>query len=160
MFLCHPHSCCHCGDLVDKQATHGLSCYMSEGHHSRHAAINNIITCSLAASQFSSMLELSGLCRSADKRPDGVTIIPWKTGHTLVWDATCTDTFAASHIAHATREARAVAALAEEKKKVKYHDLAQTHHFVAVVVETDGAVGTDALDFFADIGSRVRAVSN
>ena len=33
-------------------------------------------------------------------------------------------------------------------------------HFVAVVVETAGAMGTDALDFFADIGSRVRAVSN
>ena len=31
---------------------------------------------------------------------------------------------------------------------------------VAVVVETTGAMGTDALDFFADVGSRVRAVSN
>ena len=77
------------------------------------------------------MLEPSGLCRSDGKRPDGVTIIPWKTGRTLVWDAMCTDTFAASHVAHATREARAVAALAEEKKKAKYHDLAQAHHFVA-----------------------------
>ena len=51
-----------------------------------------------------------------------------------------------------TREARAAAALAEEKK-AKYLDLAQTHHFVAVVVETAGAMGTDALDFFVDIGS-------
>ena len=67
---------------------------------------------------------------------------------------------AASHVAPATREARAVAALAEEKKKAKYYDLAQTHYFVAVVVETAGAMGTDALDFFADIGSRVRVVSN
>ena len=82
------------------------------------------------------------------KRPDGVTIIPWKTGRTLVWDATCTDTFAASHLTLAAREARAVAALAEERKRAKYLDLAQTHHFVAVVVETTGAMGTDALDFF------------
>ena len=43
-----------------------------------------------------------------------------------------------------------MAALAEEKK-AKYLDLAQTHYFIAVVVVTD---------FFADIGSQVRAVSN
>ena len=158
--LCHPHSCCHCGAAVDKRATHGLSCYKSEGRHSRHAAINNIIKRSLAAAQIPSLLEPSGLCRSDGKRPDGVTIIPWKTRRTLVWDATCTDTFAASHIVHATKGARAVAALVEEKKKVKYLDLAKTHHFVAVAVETTGAMGTDALDFFADIGSRVRAISN
>ena len=53
----------------------------------------------------------------------------------------------------------AVAAL-EEEKKAKYLNLAQTRHFVEVVVETIGAMGTDALDFLADIGSQVRAVSN
>ena len=89
-----------------------------------------------------------------------MTVIPWKTGRTLVWDAICTDIFAASHLAHATREARAVATLAEERKRAKYLDLAQTHHFVAVVVETTGAMGTEALDFFADIGSRIRAVTH
>ena len=25
--LCHPHTCCRCDTLVDKWATHGLSCY-------------------------------------------------------------------------------------------------------------------------------------
>ena len=124
--LCHPHSCCHCGAAVDKRAIHGLSCYKSEGRHSRHAAINNIIKRSLAAAQIPSVLEPPGLCRSDGKRPDGVTIIPWKTGRTLVWDATCTDTFAASHLTLAAREARAVAALAEERKRAKYLDLAQT----------------------------------
>ena len=58
------------------------------------------------------------------------------------------------------REAGAVAALAEERKKAKYLDLARTHHFVAVVVETAGGMGSDALDFFADIGSRVKAATN
>ena len=146
--LCHPHSCCHCGAVVDKRAIHGLSCYKSEGRHSRYAAINNIIKHSLAAAQIPSVLEPPGLCRSDGKRPDGVTIIPWKTGRTLVWDATCTDTFAASHLTLAARETRAVAALVEERKRAKYLELAQTHHFVAVVVETTGAMGTDALDFF------------
>ncbi len=66
-----------------------------------------------------------------------------------------------SHLAQATREAGAVAALAEERKKAKYLDLVRTHLFVAVVIETAGAMGSNnALDFFADIGSRVRAVTN
>ena len=39
-------------------------------------------------------------------------------------------------------------------------DLARVHHFIAVVVETAGAMGGDALDFVADIGSPVRAVTN
>ena len=69
-------------------------------------------------------------------------------------DATCTDTFAASHLTLAAREARAVAALAEERKRVKYLDLAQTHHFVAVVVETTGAMGTDALDFLQTLENK------
>ena len=32
--------------------------------------------------------------------------------------------------------------------RAKYLDFAQTQHFAAVVVETTGAMGTDALDFF------------
>lgn len=97
--------------------------------------INNIVKRSLAAAQILSMLKPTGLCRADGKRPDGVTVIPWKTGRTLVSDATCTDTFAALHLFHATREARAVVALAEERKRAKYLDLAQTHHFIAAESE-------------------------
>ncbi|CAH2226484.1 jg13502, partial [Pararge aegeria aegeria] len=32
------------------------------------------------------------------KRPDGMTIVPWWMGRSLVWDATCVDTLAASHL--------------------------------------------------------------
>ena len=48
----------------------------------------------------------------------------------------------------------------EQRKRVNYLDLAQRYHFVAVVVETTGAMGTDALDHFADIGSQIRAVTH
>ena len=103
------------------------------------------------------MLEPIGLCRLHGKRPDGLESSP---GYTLVWDATCTDTFAALHLDQAAREARAIAALAVRRQKARYLDLAQTHHFVAFVVETTAAMGSDALDLFADIGSRIRAVTN
>ena len=46
-----------------------------------------------------------------------------------MWDATCSDTFAASNIQHAVREARAVAVEAEHRKRSKYQ--AQTHTHIS-----------------------------
>lgn len=56
-------------------------------------------------------------------------------------------------------EARAVAGLAEMRKKSKYEIIARTHPFVPVVVKTSGAFGTDALDLFTEITRRVHAVT-
>ena len=106
-------------------------------------AIDSIIQRSLAAAQIPSTLEPTGPIGSDGQRPDGVTIIPWKSGRPLVWDATCPDTYAASYVVHSIREAWAVAELAEIKDK--YLTIARTHHFVPVVVETSGAFGPDAL---------------
>ena len=59
--LCPPHQCHLCGAQVDSLGTHGLSCVKSQGRHSRHAAINNIIHRSLVAAKIPSTLELTGL---------------------------------------------------------------------------------------------------
>ncbi len=100
--LCRPHTCHHCGAQVDSTATHGLSCIWSEGRHQRHAAVNDIVHRALSAAHLPSRLEPTGLSRSDGKRPDGVTLVPWKSGRLLVWDATCPDTFAPSHLPSAT----------------------------------------------------------
>ena len=94
------------------------------------------------------------------KRPDGATVVPWKCGRVLVWDATCTDTLAPSHRALAAREPRAVAADAEQRKRVKYAHLDHTHHFVPVAVETLGAMGAEALVFFKEVARRIARVTN
>ncbi len=62
--------------------------------------------------------------------------MPWKGGRVLVWDATCPDTFAPSHLQLATREAGAEADHAEWRKMTKYIELAATHHFVPVAIES------------------------
>ena len=157
--LCRPHRCHLCGSEVDELATHGLSCKRSQGRHSRHAAINTILQRSLASAQIPSTLEPAGLSRSDGKRPDGVTIPPWKTGRCLVWDVTCPDTYAASHVVQATSEAGAVAKGAEIKKRDKYQFLSQTHHFVPVAVETSGVFGPDAFELFREIGGRIRTLT-
>ena len=155
--LCHPHLCKHCQTQVDHQGLHGLSCRRSQGRHPRHTAINDIIKRSLTSAGVPSHLEQSGICLSDGKRPDGATVMPWKTGRVLVWDATCPDTFAPSHISLATREAGAVAAQAEQRKHMKYAELKASHHFVPVAIETTGVCGPEALQFLCELGHRLKA---
>jgi len=49
------------------------------------------------------------LCRSDGKRPDGLTLVPWQSGRSLVWDVTVVCPLADSYVASAAREARSVA---------------------------------------------------
>ena len=136
---------------------HGLSCRKSQGRHPRHAAVNELIRRSLASAKIPSHLEPSGITRSDGKRPDGATIMPWKNGRTMVWDATCPDTFAPSHVAHAAREAGTVASQAERNKCQKYALLCTSHHFVPIAIETSGVFGPEAASFFGELGRRIRA---
>ena len=84
---------------MDEQAIHGLSCIRCAGRQSRHAAINDVVKRALSSARIPSMLEPIYLSRSDGKQPDGVTIAPWKSGRMLVWDISCMDTFAMSHLA-------------------------------------------------------------
>ena len=77
--------------------------------------MNDIIHRTLTSAEVPSRLEPSGLHRSDGKRPDGITMISWRNGKLLVWDATSRDTFAPSYVSRATSEAGAVAALAEDR---------------------------------------------
>ena len=94
---------------------------------------------SLDSTKILSHLEPSGLYRS-----DGASIVPWKEGRVLVWDATCPDTLAPSYLSIATAEAGAVAREAEHRKQVKYSHLEDSHYFVPIAIETLGAMGHKA----------------
>ena len=139
------HQCSLCGAEVDNLATHGLSCRRSEGRHPRHAALNEIIHHSLSSAHIPSRLEPSGVYRTDGKRPDGISMVPWRHGRVLVWDATCPDTFAPSHVSSAATSSSAIAKQAEQAKKAKYAHLDASHYFVPLVVETSGVLGPEAL---------------
>ena len=67
-----------------------------------------------------------GACRSLPedaKRPDGMTLIPWEGGRSLLWDFTTCDTLAQSHPVKAIRGAGEVANYAEEQKRCQYTTL-------------------------------------
>ena len=113
----------------------------------------------MVAAHVPSRLEPSGLYRSDGKRPDGVSIVPWKCGQLLVWDATCPDTFAPSYSTIAAKQVGAVAQQAEEKKMQKYKHLDSCYFFTPVAIETSGVFGPKTMEFLKGLGQRLRQVS-
>ena len=95
--ICEPHDC-PCGARVDSRGTHGLACRRSSGRMARHHNINDIIWRGLTRAGIPSSKEPQGLSRSDGKRPDGLTLIPWQSGRSLIWDVTVADTQAPSHL--------------------------------------------------------------
>lgn len=69
---------------VDQLGLHGLSCLRSAGRRIRHSSINDVILRSLISAEVPSVREPSSCCRSDGKRPDGMTLIPWKRGKSLL----------------------------------------------------------------------------
>ena len=141
--LVHAHKCI-CGVEVDREGRHGLSCKMSAGRLSRHNHINDVLQKGLRSAGVTAVREPAGLLRTDGKKPDGITLTPWRRGHCLVWDATCSDTFAPSHIVHTSAVAGSAAEAADSKKRTKYNNLCALYEFVPVAVETMG--------FFVDQG--------
>ena len=96
-----------------------------------------------------------GVCREDAKRPDGMTLIPWEGGRSLLWDFTSCDTLAQSHQVRAVRGAGEVANYAEEQKRRKYATLTPSYAFAPICIETLGAWRDSAKDLVRKIGARV-----
>ena len=154
--LCHPHTC-RCGAQVDQRGSHGLSCQKSAGRFSRHSAINDILKRACASVHVPASLEPTGLFRTDGKRPDGLTLIPWSRGKCLLWDATCVDTLAKTHLPLTSQLAGAAAASAEQKKHRKYAGVSNLYTFCPVAVETLGPMGQEAHQLIKELGGRLRA---
>ena len=122
------------------------------GKHSRHSAINEIICHSLCSAHIPSQREPTGLY-TTQTRPDGLTLVPWRSGKCLVWDATVVDTLAPSHVVHTRCTPGAAAAAAEDLKISKYSGrLPSTYEFIPLGFETLGSVGPAAQEFIATLG--------
>lgn len=156
--VCSPHVCV-CGAAVDSTGRHGLSCRKSAGRLSRHSAVNDLIKRGLSSAEVPCRLEPSSLARDDGKRPDGLSLTPWSNGRCLVWDFTCPDTLAPSHLDTAVSGPGVVASEAENKKSLKYSSLSATYSFIPVAVETMGALGDEATDFFHQLGRRIATVT-
>ena len=150
---------CVCGISVDDSATHGLDCRRAIGKHSRHSAVNDILQRALNAAGVPSHLEPAGMSRDDGKRPDGATLVPWKRGRSLVWDFTCVNTMARSHLSLSSANAGSLCEVAEEKKKKKYADLSNNYLFTPIAAETLGPWGPEAFKFVSELGRRLSVVT-
>ena len=121
--------------------------------------LNELIYRALISANIPATREPRGMMRSDDKRPDGVTMVPWAGGKCLVWDATVPDTLAPSHF-HATAiRAGAAAEKAASAKTTKYSSILSSHHFIPVAIETFGAYCLQARQFVSDLGRRLAVAS-
>jgi len=137
-----------CGAHVDSTGTHGLACRKSAGRHLRHNSVNDLIKRALASANVPALLEPSSLSRDDGKRPDGLTVLPWSEGRCMIWEFTCPDTLAASHLNRAVIGPGAVANDAESRKATKYMALSGRYIFTPVAVESLGVLGDEAMSFF------------
>ena len=87
--------------------------------------------------------------REDNKRPDGLTVYPWKIGKPLVWNVTVVDILASSYIATTSAEA------AESRKQRKYELFEDRFVVQPVGFETLGSWGPAARTFLSDIGRRI-----
>src|SRR5688572_6421111 len=150
--ICEPHTCA-CGALVTARGEHGLSCSLGFGRVARHGVLNDLFYRALVKAGFPATKEPQGLLRSDGKRPDGITLIPWRAGRGLVWDATVVDTLAPSYLAASATRAGAAAGLAEDRKNQKYSALLDTHIFIPIAMETLGPINDKGLDFYLRPGT-------
>ena len=151
--LCEPHPC-PCGADVDARGAHSLSCRRSSGRILRHNALNDLIRRALARADVPSTLEPAGLTRVDGKRPDGLTLVPWKGGRSAVWDVTVTDTLAPSYVHATTLTSGAAAESAAARKQSKYEALTSAYIVIPIAFETLGPINELGASFINEIGSR------
>ena len=121
--------------MVDARGLHSLACHKSAPCHIRHSQLNELIWRAIKKAHIPASKESIGLSRS-DIKTDGATLVPWSRGKPLAWDVTVPDTYAAYHIQATAISAGAAAEKASDNKRVKYNDLATTHIFDFIAVET------------------------
>ena len=123
---------CVCGAQADVKGIHALSCAKSSSCHTRHSLGNEAIKRAFCLTDIQSSVEPVGLSRDDGKRPDGITLSPWKNGLCLIWDFTCVDRLAMSNVARGTFPGLTIADNAEEAKQMKYESLTRNYIFQLV----------------------------
>ncbi len=157
--LCQPYRCI-CGAAVDTRGSHALSCRRNPGRSQRHHLVNDLIWRSLSKAGFPSIKEPQGLLRTDGKRPDGLTLTPWKEGRCATWDVTVTDTVAASYLNATSACAGSAAEAAAKRKEEKYAEISATYHFFPLAFETFGPINHVGSEFLCSLGQRLSLISD
>ena len=127
----------------------------SYGRKAKHDTINDLIKWAHLTCGWPAMREPSGCNRSDGKKPDGLTLIPWKRGKPLIWDFICADTTCQSYVVSTSRKA---ATSRENSKRSKYRSL-ENFYFCPISIETMGPWGEDGRKLIDEIGKKLNQVT-
>ena len=98
------------------------------------------------------------LLRTDNKWPDGMTLVPWTAGSSLVWDVTVVDPLAPSYLEELCKASATTANKAAELKCTKYTDIvSRGYEFVPLAFETLGQPSSSTVNFVWKLGAAVRA---
>ena len=159
--ICEPHQTqCPCRVMTYAKGLHGLSCNWGTGRSARHHNLNDLVWRALGKANVPSVKEPTGLFRSDGKRPNGLTLIPWKNGKCVTWDVTVTDTLAQSYLSSISSTSGGAAEAAADWKSLKYALLSQTYIFVPISMETFGPLNMAGFQFLNKRGKRISQESD
>ena len=148
--ICERHKCVF-GKDVTEDRWHGLFCLKNAGKFSGHSNLNALIKQSLSSTHIPSVLEPRHHYRTDQKRPDGLTLVPWAAGEQLLWDLTVVDSLVPCRInAGYVCNPCTAAADAEEQQIDKYKDLVNDGYlFQPLAFEIQGAAGPSTENFLS-----------
>jgi len=151
--ICEAHPC-PCGATVDPLGQHAFTCKKNSGRVQRHAWLNDLIHRALIRAEVPAVKEPRDLSRNDGKRPDGLTLVQWQSGHSATWDVTVVHTLAASYVSQSAAQTASAATAASERKSAKYSSLLSSHIFCPVAIETLGPLADEAQHFLTETGRR------
>ena len=106
--------------------------------------MNDLVTRAFTSASILSSKEPHGLVRLDGKRPEGLTLVPWKRSKPLAWDVRPVCTMADSYVA---RVAGAAAERAAELKIARYSRLGDKCIFQPIAVESFCPLNETACQF-------------
>ena len=104
-------------------------------------------------------MEPQNLYRIDGRRPDGLTLVLWERGTSLIWDFTCIDRLSPSYTNDALYAGPKVAEKAEDRKRATYNTLQRDYIFEPVAVETLGGYGPSTTVFLKKLSKRLRVAT-
>ena len=142
---------CKCGELASERGYHGLACRLGGSRQLRHSVVNDYICRLFSKASVPVAKEPTGTSSADGKRPDGCTLIPWKSGRCLAWDVTIPDTVAARYISLTCQQSGTAATRASDEKFKKYSGALGSMHFVPICIEAFGPMDPVTSGFFIEI---------
>ena len=126
----------------------------------RYQQINDLVSRAIRRADTPSIKEPSGLLPGEDKRPDGLTLMPWQGDRCLSWDATVVDTLAPSYVAVSAQVTGSAAQAAAERKVSKYAGLPASHRLVPIAIEILDPINEAWHSFLSELGRRLSTISD